>query len=137
MSANLAIHGQFQTPERIDRLRAVLDRRQSALTVITDYVHKGRNISAILRTADAVGVSDVHCVIGDRDYRNFRGTALGSHRWVQVHRHRSISEPVSDVLKARGMQIVVAHLSAQARDFHQVDYTLPTAVLMRRKRKGE
>lgn len=123
------------TPERIARLRAVLDRRQPDLTVITDYVHKGRNLSAIVRTADAVGVSDVHCVIGDKDYRNFRGTALGSHRWVQVHRHHAISEPVS-MLKERGVQIVVAHLSEHARDFHEVDYTLPTAVLMGNEKEG-
>ena len=39
------------TPERYLRLRAVLDRRQPDLTLITDNVHKGRNLSAIVRTA--------------------------------------------------------------------------------------
>jgi tRNA (guanosine-2'-O-)-methyltransferase len=55
------------TPERIARLRSVLDKRQPDLSVVTDYVHKGRNLAAIIRTADAVGVSDVHCVIGDKE----------------------------------------------------------------------
>jgi tRNA (guanosine-2'-O-)-methyltransferase len=64
------------TPQRIETLRAVLDRREPDLSVITDYVHKGRKFTVIVRTADTVGIADVHCVIGDMDYRSFRGTAL-------------------------------------------------------------
>lgn len=123
------------TPERIARLRAVLDKRQPDLSVITDYVHKGRNLSAIIRTADAVGVSDVHCVIGDKDYQSFRGTAMGSHSWVDVHRHTGLAEPISD-LKKRGFQIVAAHLSGQAQDFREIDYTLPTALLLGAEKAG-
>ena len=123
------------TPERFTKLRAILDKRQPDLTVVTDYVHKGRNLSAIVRTADAVGIGDVHCVIGDRDYRAFRGTAQGSQRWVSVHRYREISQPVA-LLKAKGFQIVAAHLSAEAVDFHRVDYTRPTALLMGAEKAG-
>ncbi len=123
------------TPERFQRITSILNQRQPDLTVITDYVHKGRNLSAIVRTADAVGVSDVHCVIGDKDYRSFRGTALGSHRWVNVERYRQINEPVN-ALKAQGFQVVVAHLSSEAVDFHDIDYTKPTAILMGAEKEG-
>lgn len=125
----------MMTPERLLKLRAILDRRQPDLTVITDYVHKGRNLSAIVRTADAVGICDVHSVIGDKDYKSFRGTALGSHRWVKVHRHTDIDQPVS-LLQARGFQVVAAHLSDAAVDYHDVDYTRPTALLMGSEKKG-
>ena len=123
------------TPERLEKLRGILDKRQPDLTVITDYVHKGRNLSAIVRTADAVGIGTVHSVIGDKDYRSFRGTALGSHRWVEVHRYRELSKPVAQ-LKAQGLQIVAAHLSSTAVDFHDVDYTRPTAILMGAEKVG-
>ena len=123
------------TPNRIAKLRSILDKRQSDLTIITDYVHKGRNLSAIVRTADAVGIGDIHCVIGDKDYRSFRGTALGSHRWVQVHRYRDISDPVR-ALKERGFQVVAAHFSDTAIDFRQIDYSVPTAVLLGAERDG-
>jgi len=123
------------TPQRIEKLRAVLDRRQPDLTLITDYVHKGRNLSAIVRTADAVGIADVHCVIGDKDYHSFRGTALGSHRWVNVERYKAIEDPVV-ALKARGFQIVAAQLSERAIDYHQVDYTRPTALLLGAEKEG-
>jgi tRNA (guanosine-2'-O-)-methyltransferase len=123
------------TPERIARLRAVLDKRQPDLSVVTDYVHKGRNLAAIIRTADAVGVSDVHCVIGDKEYRSFRGTTMGSHSWVDVHRHLSLSEPVT-ALKGSGFQVVAAHLSEQALDFRDIDYTRPTVLLLGAEKVG-
>ena len=46
------------TPERIERLHQVLRRRQPDLTVVTDFVHKQRNLSAIVRNCDAVGIME-------------------------------------------------------------------------------
>lgn len=123
------------TPERYAKLRAILDMRQPDLTVLTDYVHKGRNLSAIVRTADAVGIGEVHCVIGDKDYRSFRGTAQGSHRYVKVNRHTQLAQPVAQ-LKSQGFQIVAAHLSDQAVDYHEVDFTKPTVLVMGAEREG-
>lgn len=123
------------TPERVTKLRDVLSRRQPDLTVITDYVHKGRNLSAIVRTADSAGIMDVHCVIGDKDFHAFRGTAMGSHSWVEVHRYKELQSPVTQ-LKKQGYQVVAAHLSDTAIDFRDVDYTQPTAIMMGAERVG-
>ncbi|TDG15048.1 tRNA (guanosine(18)-2'-O)-methyltransferase TrmH [Seongchinamella unica] len=123
------------TPERIARLRAVLDKRQPDLTVLTDFVHKQRNLSAIVRNCDAVGIQTLHAVIGDEDYKAFRGTAMGSHSWVDVKRHR---EPLAvlDVLKSSGYQILAAHLDEHTVDYRAVDYTRPSAILLGAERRG-
>ena len=123
------------TPKRIARLRQVLDRRQPDLTLVTDFVHKPRNLSALVRICDAVGMMKVHAVIGDTDYQAFRGTAMGSHQWVEVERHRAVASAVSP-LKARGYQVIAAHLADDARDYRAIDYTRPTALLMGAERRG-
>lgn len=123
------------TPERAARIRAVLSKRQPDLTVVTDYVHKGRNLSAIVRTADAVGVMEVHCALGDQDYKRYRGTSMGSHSWVDVHCYADVREPLL-ALKAQGYQLVATHLSSQSVDFHRVDYTKPTALLLGAEKEG-
>ena len=123
------------TPERYQRLRAVLDRRQPDLTVITDNVHKGRNLSAIVRTADAAGIAEMHAVIDDKDYKVFRGTAMGSHSWVEVTRHRDITTLIRD-LQSKGYQVLAAHLEAGSVDYRQPDYTRPTAVLLGAEKRG-
>ncbi len=53
----------------------MLDHRQPDLTVVTDFVQKQRNLAAIVRSCDSVGIMRVHAVIGDEDYRTYRGTA--------------------------------------------------------------
>ena len=89
------------TPERIARLRQVLACRQPDLTVVTDFVHKQRNLSAVVRNCDAAGVMRVHAVLGEADYQAFRGTAMGSQHWVEVVRHRELAVALDTLLAQR------------------------------------
>lgn len=123
------------TPDRIGRLREVLNRRQPDLTVVTDFVHKQRNLSAIVRNCDAVGIQRMHAVIGGEDYKTFRGTAMGSHHWVDVERYQEPTEAL-DTLKASGYQLVAAHFDDHAIDYREVDYTRPTGILLGAERRG-
>jgi len=123
------------TPERIARLRQVLDRRQPDLTVVTDFVHKQRNTSAIVRNADAVGILAMHAVVPSREYKAFRGTAMGSHRWVKVHRHETLGEALAEV-RAQGMQVVAADPGLDSVSYREVDYTRPTALLLGAEKHG-
>lgn len=116
------------TPERIARLRRVLDLRQPDLTVVTDSVRKQRNLSAIVRSCDAVGIQYLHAVTGDDDYTAFRGTAMGSHDWVTISRYRKVDDALLQ-LSQRGHQLVAAHLDESALDFRDIDYTRPTAII--------
>jgi tRNA (guanosine-2'-O-)-methyltransferase len=123
------------TPERWARLRGVLDRRQPDLTVVTDFVEKQRNLAAIVRSCDSVGIMRVHAVIGDEDYRSYRGTAASANRWVEVQRHRELA-PTLEALRGRGYQLVAAHLDETAADYRDIDYTLPTALVMGAELEG-
>ena len=123
------------TPARFTKICAVLDRRQPDLTVIADEVHKGRNLSAIIRTCDAVGIQTFHCVYPRAGFRAFRGTALGSHKWVDTIVHSSVAEGINN-LKAKGHRIVAANLSQHAVDYRSLDYTQPTALLLGTEKQG-
>lgn len=123
------------TPERFATIKTVLANRQPDLTVITDEVHKGRNLSAIVRTCDAVGIGEFHCVVPRKGYRPYRGTALGSHKWVETRHHDSVEAGVAE-LKQKGFRIVAANLSERAVNYHEVDYTQPTAILMGTEKEG-
>jgi tRNA (guanosine-2'-O-)-methyltransferase len=123
------------TPERVARLRKVLDHRQPDLTVVTDFVHKQRNLSAIVRNCDAAGVMRIHAVLGEAEYQAFRGTAMGSHRWVEVQRHHDLA-PTLESLLAAGFQLIAAHPGVGAVDYRDIDYTRPTALLLGAERRG-
>ena len=122
------------TPERKQKLLGVLQRRQPDLTLIADRVHKPRNVAALVRNADAVGIHQIHCIAPKEGYR-FRGTTQGSDRWVSTVNHESFSEAI-DAVRAKGMKIYAAHFSERAVDYRQVDYTQPCAILMGAEKYG-
>lgn len=123
------------SPERFARINALLDRRQADLTLCLESVHKNHNLSALIRTADAVGIHEVHAVWFDRRGKVKGGTAMGSQQWVKVHHHQSTAAAIAQ-LKAEGKQVLVTNLSPGAIDFREVDYTRPTAILMGQEKQG-
>ena len=47
------------TANRILKMKQVLNNRQLDLTVVFENIHDPHNVSAILRTCDAVGIQNV------------------------------------------------------------------------------
>jgi len=123
------------TPERYQKLRQTLDRRQPDLTVLAEQIHKPRNIAALVRTGDAVGVHSLHMVWPWDAHRPYSGTAMGSDRWVNIVRHESMRDGIT-TLQDSGHKVYAAHLSDSAVDFRQVDYTVPCAILVGNEKKG-
>lgn len=123
------------TPQRLARLKATLNKRQPDLTLVTDYVHKGRNLAAMIRSADAVGIGEVHGVLSENDWQAYRNTAKGSIDYVSLQRHSDITAAITP-LKTRGYQIVAAQLCDSAVDYRDIDYTQPTALLMGAEQQG-
>jgi tRNA (guanosine-2'-O-)-methyltransferase len=117
------------TPERFARLKAVLDRRQPDLTVLAEDVHKAHNISAILRTCDAVGVSELHAVSPGGEFPRHRMISGGSRKWIRTRVHRDVASAVG-YLRAAGLRIIAAHLSPVSVDYRAVDFTRPAALLL-------
>lgn len=117
------------TPERRQRLDGVLNRRQPDLTVLAENLHKPRNLSAVVRTCDAVGIPEIHVVPGEENPRKHWHTSQGAEKWVGLRVHDS-TRAACEQLRAEGFTILAAHLSDQAVDYREVDYTRPTALLI-------
>ena len=123
------------TPERHAKISQVLAHRQPDLTVVADEVHKGRNMAAIMRTCDAVGIPKMYGVIPTTGYNPYRGTALGTDKWVETELCEDLATPL-ERLKAEGFQVVSTGLEPSACDYREVDYTRPTAVVMGNEKFG-
>jgi tRNA (guanosine-2'-O-)-methyltransferase len=122
------------SPQRYARIRHLLSLRQPTLTLCLEQVHKPYNVSAIVRSCDAVGVHELHAVC-DENTEIRKDTAMGSEHWVKTKVHNTIGHAVSQ-LKAQNMQILVTNLSEQAVDFREIDYTQPTAIILGQEKNG-
>ena len=123
------------TPERLQRINQMLDHRQPDLTVCMEGVHKNHNLAAVVRTADAIGVSDVHAVWKNEQMRVSGGSAAGSQNWIKVHNYDQTKDAIN-ALKAQNMQVLVTNLSETAVDFREIDYTKPTAIILGQEKFG-
>lgn len=123
------------TAQRYSRIARVLQQRQPDLTVVTDCVHKGQNLSAIIRSCDAVGVMELHSVSDDPTFRTHTGTTVGAHKWVNTPVYSDICEPLKK-LKNANFQIVGADISQHTKDYREIDYTLPTALVLGAEKYG-
>jgi len=83
----------------------------------------------VIRTCDSVGIQRVHAVPGAAQPRRHWHTSQGAEKWVEVCTHESIGGAAA-ALQGAGFQLVAAHLSSQALDYREVDYTRPTALLI-------
>jgi tRNA (guanosine-2'-O-)-methyltransferase len=123
------------TPERLARINTMLDKRQPDLTVCMEGLHKSHNLAAVVRTCDAIGISDVHAVWKSEEAEVRGGSAAGSQNWIDVHNYHKTADAIA-ALKAQGMQVLVTNLSDTAVNFTEIDYTKPTAIILGQEKFG-
>ncbi|MBC1262019.1 tRNA (guanosine(18)-2'-O)-methyltransferase TrmH [Synechococcus sp. BSF8S] len=122
-------------PRRFERIRAVLDRRMADLSVVLEAVDKPHNLSAILRSCDAVGVLEAHVVSLQGRPRTFNNTAQGSQKWVPLRSHNTVEEALGQ-LKREGFKLYGTHLGTSAVDYRQCDFRGPTAFVLGAEKWG-
>lgn len=124
------------TPERLSIIKETLNKRQPDLTVIMENVGKLHNLAAVARTLEALGGMEIHASTTKvRSMKLSQMSAGGVRKWIPVKRHDSIQNGISH-LKQRGFQIVGTCLNTDSKDYREVDYTKPTAVLVGEELEG-
>ena len=124
--------------KRNQRIDESLCRKQPNLQLMLDAVHDSQNLSAIIRSCDAVGVLDIYYSSSEhKTLRLHKTTTQSAHRWT--HRYRIKEKDKATFLKekqSQGFQIVVTHLEERAVSFREVDYTKPTVIVMGNEKEG-
>lgn len=125
------------TPERRDKLITVLSKRQPDLTVVLENVFDPHNISAVMRTCDAVGIQEVY-ILNTKIPRHKKWGARSSSsaaKWLTVHQFENAAECFSS-LRKRYSKILTTHLSSDAVGLYQIDMTQPIALVFGNEHSG-
>ena len=124
--------------KRKARIDAILRYKQPDLQMFLDDVYSSQNNSAILRSADAVGVLNLFYATHDnRDVKIHKSITQGAHRWVSRERidYEQRVEWIASK-RAEGMQVVVTALDEWAIGFREVDFTKPTLLVVGNEKDG-
>ena len=125
------------TPERTDRLNAVLAKRQPNLTIVLENVSDPHNISAVMRTADAVGVQDIYILntkIGLHEMWSEKASSSAA-KWLTVHQFTNAAECFT-ALRKNFSKIYTTHLSSDAVDMYELNLTDSVALIFGNEHSG-
>lgn len=132
-------HDPGRTPERVARVRAVLHRRQPDLVVVVEDIRDHHNVSAILRSCDAVGVLDLHMIYTREKPPDFtrigKRSSSGARKWIRTFRHPDVGT-CYERLRQQGLRIVATQLAPDSVPMHAVDFTRPTALVFGNEHLG-
>lgn len=125
------------TYQRLDQLVPPLyEERKNPFIVVLDGITDVRNFGAIARTCEVAGVDAI--VIPSRGSVSVNAdavkTSAGALHRIPICREPSVKEAIV-FLKNSGIQVVAATEKA-AKNYIEVDFSLPTAIVMGSEEKG-
>jgi tRNA (guanosine-2'-O-)-methyltransferase len=125
------------TPEREERLLSVLNKRQSNITVVLENVFDPHNISAVMRTCDAVGIQDIY-VLNTKiaAHKKFgQKSSSSAAKWLSIHQFTDAAECFAELRKHYNL-ILTTHLSSDAIALHDIDFTQSIALVFGNEHSG-
>jgi tRNA (guanosine-2'-O-)-methyltransferase len=125
------------TPERFERLTKVLNKRQPDITVVLENVFDPHNISAVMRTCDAIGMQDIF-VLNNKipPHRKWGAKSSSSAaKWLTIHQYTDANECFTE-LRKRYKKIYATHLSTDAVGLHDLNLTEPVALIFGNEHSG-
>ena len=125
------------TPERRKRIISVLKKRQPDLTVVLENVFDPHNISAVMRTCDAVGIQDIY-ILNTKIPRHKKWGAKSSSsaaNWLTIHQFENVSECFSS-LRNSYSTILTTHLGDDSISLHEIDFTKSIALVFGNEHSG-
>jgi len=125
------------TPERIDRLNDVLSKRQFNITVVLENVADPHNISAVMRTCDAVGIQEIYILNTVIPKHKKWGTKSSSSasKWLTIHQFTDVAT-CFEALRKKYNKVYTTHLSSDAVGLYELNLTESVALVFGNEHGG-
>ncbi len=125
------------TPERSERLLSVLAKRQMNITVVLENVADPHNISAVMRTCDAVGIQEIYILntVIPRHKKWGAKSSSSAAKWLSIHQF-SDTAACFDALRKKYDKIYTTHLSADAVGLYDLNLTEKVALVFGNEHSG-
>ncbi|KAG0581485.1 hypothetical protein KC19_4G256000 [Ceratodon purpureus] len=127
----------FLGDERKQRIEEVVANRTYSVCIAVEGLLDLGNISAVCRSADALGFQSVHVISNGtkKKYKKNRKVSMGTEKWLDAEMWDDTSECIA-TLRKRGYRIAVTHIAPDTVSIHDIDWTIPTAVFFGNEFKG-
>lgn len=127
-------------PERYERIRSVVERRQGNLTVVLENVHDPHNIGAVMRSCESVGLVEIFVLYTEPELTEERltlgkKTSAGARKWVDVNYYTDVEACFAHV-RSKYDKVLGTHLGEQAVELYDLDLTQSVALVFGNEHDG-
>lgn len=125
------------TPARREKLLRVLQNRQANLAVVMENVQDPHNISAVMRTCDAVGIQDIY-ILNTKIPRHLKfgpKSSSSAAKWLTIHQYEDAQLCFQD-LRKNYKKILTTHLASDAISLYDINFTESIALVFGNEHAG-
>ena len=130
----IAVLAPFVSVERRARIEEVVGGRTVSVVPVLEGLHDRGNASAVLRSAEAMGLQQVHVIELLNKFKKANRVTQGAEKWLDIARWETTRACVEH-LKAAGYRIVATAME----DSHPIDevaFDKPTALVFGNEHEG-
>lgn len=132
----IACLSQFVTEDRSETLSRALDRRTRETVLVLEDVANAHNAAAVLRSAEAFGLFEIHLVQSDETrFHVSRNVASGANKWLDLRWHDQ-TESCFSKLRENGYEIWASDLHGDAVSIEEIDVSKKIALVFGNERNG-
>lgn len=128
------------TDQRVKKFTTVVQKRQLDMTVVLENVHDPHNIGAVLRSCDAVGISEIYVLYNEPElYTSHLKVAgksnSGARKWVDINFYTD-TDKCMEVVRSKYQTVYATHLEKSAESIYTKDLSHSFAIVFGNEKDG-
>lgn len=119
---------------RQSKIQNVVQERTYSVCTVLENIYDRGNISAVLRSAEAMGFQDVH-IIESEKFKSSNRVTKGADKWLNVYSYKNTSECIQE-LKNQKYKIIATHLDDKSKSLDEMDWSQKMAFVLGNEKDG-
>ena len=129
----------FVSEHKQELVDQVLANRTKHITLAFEDIDKPHNASAVLRTAECMGIQDLHFIKNKNTYSVNKRIVHGAAKWVTMHHYTAPENNIGICykhLRSNGYTIYATSLHETAKSIYDLDPDHKTAIVFGTEARG-